>query len=171
MICESAYTQYAKNFEVRNLTFMNTPEDAVGMEGQETESTLTITAAVEHCWVHHNTFLAPSISSPAESDKSEGDGSCDFKRGRYFTCSYNYFEECHKTNLVGSGGTSVQYCLTYHHNLWYGCKARQPLARQANIHFYNNFIIGTTDTVASLRANAYMFAEKNYFLGCSRPIE
>ena len=171
LICESAHPELAKNFEVRNLTFMNTPEDAVGMEGQETESTQTITAAVEHCWVHHNTFLAPSISSPAESDKSEGDGSCDFKRGRYFTCSYNYFENCHKTNLVGSGKTSVQYCLTYHHNLWYQCAARQPLARKANIHFYNNFIIGTSDTVSSLRADCYMFAEKNYYLGCSRPVE
>ena len=171
LICESAHPELAKNFEVRNLTFMNTPEDAVGMEGQETESTQTITAAVEHCWIHHNTFLAPSISSAAESDKSEGDGSCDFKRGRYFTCSYNYFESCHKTNLVGSGKTSVQYCLTYHHNLWYECAARQPLARKANIHFYNNFIIGTSDTVSSLRADAYMYAEKNYYLGCSRPVE
>ncbi len=171
LICETAYKELAKNFEVRNLAFINTPEDAIGMEGQETESTLTITAAVERCWVHHNTFIAPKISNPAESDKSEGDGSCDFKRGRYFTCSYNYFEDCHKTNLVGSSKTSVQYCLSYHHNIWNNCAARQPLARQANIHFYNNLVIGTTDTVASLRANSYMFSEGNYYMGCSRVVE
>ena len=171
LICETAAPELAKNFEVRNLAFINTPEDAIGMEGQETESTLTITAPVERCWVHHNTFISPSISDPAESDKSEGDGSCDFKRGRYFTCSYNYFEECHKTNLVGSSKTSVQYCLSYHHNLWYNCAARQPLARQANIHFYNNLIYGTTDTVSSLRANSYMFSEANYYMGCSRVVE
>lgn len=171
LICETAYKDLAKNFEVRNLAFINTPEDAIGMEGQETESTLTITAAVERCWVHHNTFISPKISSPAESDKSEGDGSCDFKRGRYFTCSYNYFEDCHKTNLVGSSKTSVQYSLSYHHNIWYNCAARQPLARQANIHFYNNLIMGTTDTVSSLRANSYMFSEGNYYMGCSRVVE
>ena len=171
LICETAYKDLAKNFEVRNLAFINTPEDAIGMEGQETESTLTITASVERCWIHHNTFIAPKISNPAESDKSEGDGSCDFKRGRYFTCSYNYFEECHKTNLVGSSKTSVQYCLSYHHNIWNNCAARQPLARQANIHFYNNLIIGTTDTVSSLRANSYMFSEGNYYMGCSRVVE
>ena len=171
LICETAYKELAKNFEVRNLRFINTPEDAIGMEGQETESTLTITASVERCWVHHNTFVSPNISSPAESDKSEGDGSCDFKRGRYFTCSYNYFENCHKTNLVGSSKTSVQYNMSYHHNIWYNCAARQPLARRGNIHFYNNLIIGTTDTVSSLRADAYMFAEGNYYLGCSRPVE
>ncbi|MCR5646877.1 MAG: hypothetical protein K6F81_01185 [Acholeplasmatales bacterium] len=171
LICETAYKDYAKNFEVRNLAFINTPEDAIGMEGQETESTLTITASVERCWVHHNTFISPKISDPAESDKGEGDGSCDFKRGRYFTCSYNYFQECHKTNLVGSSKTSVQFNLSYHHNIWYNCAARQPLARQANIHFYNNLIVGTSDTVSSLRANCYMYSESNYYMGCSRPVE
>ena len=171
LICETAYKEYAKNFEVRNLTFINTPEDAIGMEGQEQESTLTITASVERCWVHHNTFISPKISNPAEGDKSEGDGSCDFKRGRYFTCSYNYFQECHKTNLIGSSKTSVQFNMSYHHNIWYNCAARQPLARRGNIHFYNNLIIGTTDTVSSLRANSYMFAEANYYMGCSRPVE
>jgi len=171
LICESAHADLAKNFEVRNLTFINTPEDAIGMEGQENESSLTITASVERCWIHHNTFIGSTILNPAESDKNNGDGSCDFKRGRYFTCSYNYFEGCHKTNLVGSSKTSVQFCLTYHHNIWYNCSARQPLARRANIHFYNNFIYGTTDTVASLRANSYMYSEYNYYLGCSRPVE
>ena len=171
LICESAHADLAKNFEVRNLTFINTPEDAIGMEGQENESSLTITASVERCWIHHNCFIGPTILNPAESDKGEGDGSCDFKRGRYFTCSYNYFEGCHKTNLVGSSKTSVQFCLTYHHNIWYNCSARQPLARRANIHFYNNFIYGTTDTVSSLRANSYMYSEYNYYLGCSRPVE
>ena len=65
---------------------------------------------------------SPSITGPAESDKAEGDGSCDFKRGEYLTVSYNYFEGCHKTNLVGSSDTSLQYNLTYHHNIWKGCK-------------------------------------------------
>ena len=171
LICETAHKDLAKNFEVRNLAFINTPEDAIGMEGQEEESSLTITASVERCWVHHNTFIAPKISSAAESDKSEGDGSCDFKRGRYFTCSYNYFEECHKTNLIGSSKSSVQFNLSYHHNIWYNCAARQPLARHANIHFYNNLIVGTTDTVSSLRAKCYMYSENNYYLGCSRPVE
>ena len=80
LICEAGSPELAKNFEVRNLTFMNTPEDAIGMEGQQETSTKTITASVERCWVHHNTFLAPSIANAAESDKSEGDGSCDFKQ-------------------------------------------------------------------------------------------
>ncbi len=170
-ICESSEPNLGKNFEVRNLAFINTPEDAIGMEGQQSGN--LITAGVERCWVHHNSFYCPNISDPAESDKKEGDGSCDFKRGQYFTLSYNYFESCHKTNLVGSSDSSLQYNLSYHHNLWYNCGSRIPLLRQANIHFYNNFIYGDiTDKtaelsyVSSVRANSYLFAEANYYEGC-----
>ena len=170
-ICETAATSLGKNFEVRNLAFVNTPEDAIGMEGQQEGG--AITAGVERCWVHHNSFYCPHISSPAESDKGEGDGSCDFKRGQYFTMSYNYFEGCHKTNLIGSSDSSLQFNISFHHNLWYNCGSRIPLLRQANIHFYNNYIYGDiTDKsaglsyVSSVRANAYLFAEANYYEGC-----
>ena len=158
-----------KNFEVRNLTFMNQPEDAIGMEGVQDGS--VITAPVERCWIHNNEFYSPSITGPAESDKAEGDGSCDFKRGEYLTVSYNYFEGCHKTNLVGSSDTSLQYNLTYHHNVWKGCKARQPLGRQANMHFYNNQFIGTTDYAMNTRANAYIYSEYNLFFMTKNPMD
>lgn len=173
LICEAGSPELAKNFEVRNLTFMNTPEDAIGMEGQQETSTKTITASVERCWVHHNTFLAPSIANAAESDKSEGDGSCDFKRGQYFTCSYNYFEGCHKTNLIGSSDSSLQYNLTYHHNIWYNCGSRVPLLRQANVHFYNNYILGGDNAsyVSDIRADGYLFAEGNYYQGAKNIID
>ncbi|MGN1103893.1 MAG: Ig-like domain-containing protein, partial [Candidatus Coproplasma sp.] len=169
------------SFEVRNLIFINTPEDAIGMEGTQgtlkadgtVENAASVTAdilgSVERCWVHNNEFYGPSISNPAESDKSEGDGSCDFKRGQYFTCSYNYFEGCHKTNLVGSADSSLQFNLTYHHNYWKYCKARGPLARNANIHMYNNVFEGQTDYAMNTRANAYIFSEYNLFYMCKSP--
>ena len=125
-MAESAKPDLGKSFEVRNLTFINTPEDAIGMEGVQASSNVNseLSASVERCWIHNNEFYCPDVSNPAESDKGEGDGSVDFKRGQYFTCSYNYFEGCHKTNLVGSADSSLQYNLTYHHNYWKLCKAR-----------------------------------------------
>ena len=171
-----------KSFEVRNLTFQNYPEDAVGMEGQQgnlnnsgsvsdsSSPSAELYSPVERCWVHHNTFLPGYAKDPAESDKAEGDGSCDFKRGQYFTLAYNYFENCHKTNLLGANGKTIQFNITMHHNWWNGCAARQPLARRANIHFYNNYISGTSDTVSSMRALSYMFSEANYYYTCSRPV-
>lgn len=172
-MAESANPELGKSFEVRNLTFINTPEDAIGMEGVQVSSSTSsdLSASVERCWIHNNEFYCPSISNPAESDKSEGDGSVDFKRGQYFTCSYNYFEGCHKTNLVGSADTSLQYNLTYHHNYWKLCKARGPLVRNANVHMYNNVFEGQTDYAMNPRANAYIFSEYNLFYFCKNPMQ
>ena len=170
------------SFEVRNLTFTEYPEDAIGMEGQQgkVNNKPTITASVERCWIHDNTFLPGRCDNPAESDKKEGDGSCDFKRGQYLTVSYNWFEYCHKTNLIGSADDSLQYNLTYHHNVWWQCGSRIPLTRQANVHFYNNYVmVDQTEAtspyswvgkpspsyVHSLRANCYLFSEANYYDG------
>lgn len=166
-----------ESFEVRNLRFEHYPEDAVGMEGQQDGSTLT--NPVQRCWIHHNSFYPGYCANPAESDKAEGDGSCDFKRGRYYTLSYNYFVDCHKTNLVGSSDSSLQYDITFHHNYWENCGSRIPLLRNANLHFYNNYICNdiTMDTgvtgsqlnlsyVSSVRANSFLFAESNYYDGC-----
>ncbi len=170
-MCESSSPDLGKSFEVRNLTFINTPEDAIGMEGVQVSANAAsaLSASVERCWIHNNEFYGPSISNPAESDKSEGDGSCDFKRGQYLTVSYNYFEGCHKTNLVGSADTSLQFNLTYHHNYWKLCKARGPLARRANIHMYNNLFEGQTDFALNTRADAYIFSEYNMFYACKNP--
>lgn len=163
-ICQTAdYAKgYGKSFEVRNLTFRNVPEDCVGMEGQQEGSSLT--APVERCWIHNCAFYGPTISNPAESDKDGGDGACDFKRGQYFTNSYCYYEGYHKTNLVGSSDSSLQYNMTYHHNYWKDCESRGPLARQANIHMYNNIFEGQSSYCMSLRANAYIFSEYNLYL-------
>ncbi len=170
-MCESSSPTLGKSFEVRNLTFINTPEDALGMEGVQVSANAgsKLSASVERCWIHNNEFYGPSILNPAESDKSEGDGSCDFKRGQYLTVSYNYFEGCHKTNLVGSADTSLQYNLTYHHNYWKLCKARGPLTRRANVHMYNNLFEGQTDYAINTRADAYVFSEYNLFYACKNP--
>lgn len=172
MTGSDAVNGQGKSFEVRNLTFDKYPEDAIGMEGVQEGG--KITGSVERCWIHNNTFLPGYCANPAESDKKEGDGSCDFKRGEYFTCSYNYFTDCHKTNLIGSSDSSLQYNLTYHHNWWHNCGSRIPLARQANVHFYNNYISTDTTTKAgisyvhSIRANANLFSEGNYYFGCKQ---
>ena len=170
-ICQTA--DYAKgigkSFEVRNISFKNVPEDCVGMEGQQEDSTLT--APVERCWIHHCSFYAPVVANPAEADKDGGDGACDFKRGQYFTNSYSYYVGYHKTNLVGSSDSSLQYHMTYHHNYWQNCESRGPLARQANIHMYNNIFEGQTSYCMNPRANAYIFSEYNFFYKSKNPVQ
>lgn len=160
-MCSSAYSQYGYGFEARNLNFQNYPEDALGMEGIQTGS--QITAPVRRCWIHHNSFEAGYCANPAESDKKEGDGSCDFKRGEYYTMEYCTYRNCHKTNLVGSSDSSMQFHLTMANNHYIDCQARGPLARQADVHMYNNYYEGQTDYAVNPRANAFIFAEYNVF--------
>ncbi len=168
-MAESAAPEYGKSFEVRNISFKNVPEDCVGMEGVQESSTLT--APVERCWIHNCEFYKPTIANPAESDKAGGDGACDFKRGLYFTNSYCYYEGYHKTNLVGASDSNLQFHLTYHHNYWNKCESRGPLARQANIHMYNNIFSGQTSYCMNPRANAYIFSEYNLFESCKNPMQ
>ena len=159
---------WGRSFEVRNLSFYNVPEDCVGMEGEADGSNLT--APVERCWIHHCAFYAPKIANPAESDKDGGDGACDFKRGQYFTNAYCFYSGYHKTNLVGAGDKDPQYHLTYHHNYWKNCESRGPLARQANIHMYNNIFENQSSYCMNPRANAYIFSEFNLFLNSKDPV-
>lgn len=160
-------------FHVRNLTFINYPEDAIGLEGVQSGSTLTI--PVQRGWMHHLTFYPGYSANPAESDKAHGDGSLDIKRGLYFTVSYSRFMGAHKTNLVGASDDNHQYHLTFHHNYWQNNASRIPLARKANIHMYNNVFETTDDNqneasyAQNTRANAYIFSEANYFYATKSP--
>lgn len=167
-MASSAHTNYGKSFEVRNLTFENYPEDALGMEGVQSGNTLT--AAVERCWIHNCSFLPGYCANPAESDKGEGDGSCDFKRGGYYTMSYCYYYNCHKTNLIGASDTNIEYNISFHHNWWLDCASRAPLLRYSNMHIYNNYYQNSTSKTMDTRYNSYVLSEANYFDSCKNPI-
>ncbi len=171
----------SNSIEFRNLTFKNTPEDAIGFEGTATESTNpqskewldNSNVPIRFCWVHNCTFEPGYCKNPAESDKAEGDGSLDFKRGYGFTQSYNHYIQNHKTNLIGSSSKSIQYDVTYHHNFYDQVWSRQPLSRQANVHIYNSYFKNGSGTsyIYSPRANTYIFSEGNYFDGCKNPVD
>lgn len=178
IISQTGYT--SQSFEFRNLNFTNTPEDAIGLEGTCAISSSPQTkewfesnsyAPIKFSWVHNNTFHQGFCKNPAESDKAEGDGSCDWKRGYGYTMAYNHYINNHKTNLVGSSSQSIQYDASFHHNWYEGVMSRQPLARQANIHIYNTYFDGATSYAISPRAHAYIFSEGNYFGACKNPVD
>ena len=157
-----------ESYEVRNLTFTKAPEDELGFQGAMSGDSLT--APIERVWVHHNSFYPGYCANPAESDKAEGDGSCDFKRGQYLTLAYNYYEGCHKTNLFGASDSNLQFHITMHHNYYKDCASRMPLVRQSNVHIYNNYFVGSTSKTVDARANAFVFSEANYYEACKNPI-
>ena len=156
-------TEAGKNFEVRNLTFENYPEDGLAFQGDD-----GLTSPIQRVWVHNNTFYPGHADKDysSDGDKKEGDGSCDFKRGQYYTMSYNHFVKCHKTNLLGSGGSDAQYYITLHHNWYEQVGSRQPLMASGNIHIYNTYFQGATDTTVDCRYNNVTLLENNYYDNC-----
>lgn len=166
------------SFEVRNLTFKNYSEDAVGLEGMQTGSGANRrwTSPVERGWIHQNTFLPGFHPNPAEPDKSVGDGSLDIKRGQFFTIAYNQFLGTSKTTLIGGTSSDLTFHVTFHHNLYQNVRSRMPLTRAANIHMYNNVFEFTNDnltfdssTVLDAREDAFIFSEANFFIGIRNP--
>ncbi len=154
------FKKESMNCEVRNLTFTKYPEDACSIEGSDATRTKT-----KYFWIHNNVFNVGEnkYDLTTEKDKGEGDGSLDIKRCENVTVAYNQFNGVHKTSLVGSGDSVIQYNITYNHNYFNNSKSRMPLVRQANVHTYNNYFNGTTSACIDARANAVVLSEGNYF--------
>ena len=160
------------SIEVRNITFEDYTEDACSVEAGDTSATSAADFEYGRIWIHHNTFEEGRNywDVCAEQDKHEGDGATDFKGIKDVTVSYNEYHNNHKTGLVGGRNSHTTANLTYHHNFYNQCNSRMPLARQANIHIYNNYYYGSTGTNMSLRASAYAFIENCYFDNAKNPI-
>lgn len=163
--------KYARSVEVRNLAFDDYNEDACSFEGNTNSETVDGFDSYR-IWLHHCTFEEGKNYWDVcnEQDKGDGDGSTDFKKCSYITIAYNHYIETHKTGLIGGGSSHMTANVTFHHNYYQSCKARLPLSRQANMHMYNNYYEGTTDTCLSIRSNGYAFVEYCYFKNAKNPI-
>ncbi len=162
----------SNSIEVRNLTFDDYTEDACSFEGGSKTTTNPDEFDSKNIWVHHNT-INEGINYwdvCSEQDKHKGDGGTDFKYNAYVTLSYNHYVGCHKTGLIGGGDSQQTASVTFHHNWYENCGSRLPLARQANMHMYNNYYDGSTVTNMSLRAGAYAFIENCFFDNAKNPV-
>ncbi len=158
----------SKNIEVRNLYFYQYPDDAIGISGSDSNRS-------EHIWIHNNTFGVGKNeyagNGTVDADKAEGDGSTDIKWTNYVTISYNHYQGCHKTSLVGGGTSHLQDWITYHHNYFDGTESRNPRARNAHIHVYNNYFRGNSGYGIGASYNSKIFSEANYFDGSNLPLD
>ncbi len=145
--------------EIRNLTFTDNPEDAIGISSNE----LSVDAHGRF-WVHHNRFNAGKNfwDLTGEQDKYAGDGAVDINQVNSVTVSYNEFIGCNKTGLVSSSDEQKCKNITFHHNYYKDISSRLPLARGANIHIYNNYYDNCSSCL-NIRVNAFVLSENNYF--------
>ena len=162
-----------KSIEVKNLTFSDYTEDACSFEGSGSDANLNAISKFTSTryWIHNNTFNSGvnywDVCS--EQDKHDGDGSTDVKRVAFVTFSYNQYNKCHKTGLVGGGDSQMSASITFHHNYYNECQSRLPFARQANMHMYNNYYYKSSGNNMQIYAGAYAFIENCYFDSVKKP--
>ena len=154
------------SIEVKNLTFTDYTEDACSFQGGSNSDV----NSYGRYWVHNCTFNRGKNNWDLsyEQDKHYGDGATDFKFCNSITSSYNVFNNCKKTGLVGGSNNNYTRNVTFHHNYYNSVGSRLPLGRQANMHIYNNYYYNCS-TCQDIRANAFVLSESNYFEGCQNP--
>ena len=150
------------SIEVRNITFSDYTEDAIGFQGGSNSN-----MDFGNYWVHNCVFNVGvnNWDVTFEKDNGDGDGATDLKYCHNVTFSYLVYNNTHKTNLIGGSDSAYQYNITLHHNYYNKASSRLPLARQANMHFYNNYY-NSCSTAQDIRANAFVLSENNYFYNC-----
>jgi len=132
------------NVVVRNLTFVNSPDDSVNIQCYS-----------HHVWVDHCTFNAAT------------DGSLDVKRGSdLVTVSWNRFVSTDKTMLLGHSEDNGEQDrgflrVTYHHNWFDDTATRTPRVRFGFAHVFNNYL-NSSDYFLGLGIEAKIYAEGNF---------
>ena len=146
---------------------MGNPDDGIAMTGN-----VDIRSA--HIWVHNNTiekgYNQFAGNGHVDADKADGDGSVDMKWAEYVTVSYNEFKDCHKTSLVGGKADQIQDFITYHHNWFNNTHSRNPRARNAHIHSFNNYFTTNSEYGICASYNSKIFSECNYFEKANNPL-
>ncbi|WP_437516098.1 pectate lyase family protein [Sorangium sp. So ce1099] len=140
------YLYREKNVIIRNITFQDANEDAIG-----------ITTETTNVWIDHCTFM------------NGADGLIDIVReSSYVTLSWNVFRNHHKTILIGHSDAASSDAgflkVTLHHNWFDATQTRHPSVRFGQVHVFNNYYLNNLSYGVASRMEADVVVEGNYFL-------
>ncbi|WP_433936638.1 polysaccharide lyase family 1 protein [Sorangium cellulosum] len=140
------YLYREKNVIIRNITFQDANEDAIG-----------ITTETTNVWIDHCTFM------------NGADGLIDIVReSSYVTLSWNVFRNHHKTILIGHSDAASADAgflkVTLHHNWFDRTQTRHPSVRFGQVHVFNNHYLDNLSYGVASRMEADVVVEGNYFL-------
>ena len=149
-----------KNIIIRNITFVNAPDDLLKVNQNTT-----------NLWVDHCTFTDGDTPDP---EGENHDGLFDITRqSNYITLSYCLFLNHSKSILIGhSDGYSddVGYLkTTLHHNWFNGTRQRHPRVRFGQVHCFNNYYLENELYGAASTCEADVVVEGNYFQNVPYP--
>ncbi|MBI5474894.1 MAG: hypothetical protein HY961_21340, partial [Ignavibacteriae bacterium] len=147
----------AKNIVVRNIKFINSPDDGINIQADDASNTGS------HIWIDHCSFT------------NHYDGALDVTHGaEYVTLSWNHFYGHDKTCLMGhsdSQSSDTQLKVTYHHNYFDSTGQRHPRVRYGKAHVYNNYYRKNGIYGVSSNLEADVLVEANYFFNVPIPVE
>ncbi|MDI6804735.1 MAG: T9SS type A sorting domain-containing protein [Bacteroidota bacterium] len=147
----------SKNVIVRNIKFMNSPDDGINIQGDDVEGT------GNHIWIDHCTFT------------NCYDGALDVTHtASYVTLSWNYFYKHDKACLQGhsdSQTSDVAMKITWHHNYFDSTGQRHPRVRFGKSHVFNNYYRKCSLYGVSSNLEADVVVEGSYFLDVPIPFE
>ena len=139
---------------------------------------VVIQGSSKNIWVDHCTFedtlhLINVKTGGSTSEKWQTyDGLLDMKNDiSGITISWNKFQNHDKTMLIGSSdsdGNNSSRTITLHHNYFFNCGQRLPMARNSQIHIFNNVYEASNAYYSNsycvgVRKNALIIAENNNF--------
>ena len=149
----------SSNIIVRNILFINAPDDGISIQADDTEST------GNHIWIDHCSFT------------NNFDAAIDVTHtAAYVTLSWNHIYNNNRASLMGHSDNQVSDTamkVTYHHNFFDVTIQRHPRVRFGKAHVFNNYYLSAPNTIygVSSNLNAQVMVEGNYFVNNPIPTE
>ena len=149
----------SSNIIVRNIFFVNAPDDGISIQADDTEST------GHHIWIDHCSFT------------NNYDAAMDVTHtASYVTMSWNHIYNNNRASLMGHSDSQTSDSamkVTYHHNFFDNTIQRHPRVRFGKAHVFNNYYLSAPNTIygVSSNLNAQVMVEGNYFVDNPIPTE
>ena len=147
------YPTWTRNIIVRNLR-IDAPWD-VNPEDSGNAYADAITLSRAQNIYFSNVSMGDGDTPDSLAGDTRHDGLLDIVRGSdYVTVTNSYFNKHHKTTLIGNGDSGRAWSdegrlhVTLSNNFWDRMESRLPLNRYGQVHMFNNYIYGRTDSAA-----------------------
>ncbi|GAA5170967.1 pectate lyase [Viridibacterium curvum] len=148
------YPTWTRNIIIRNLV-IDAPWDVNPEDSANAYADAMTLSRAQNIWIDHVSMGDGDTPDSLASD-TRHDGLLDIVRGSdYVTVNGSYFFKHHKTTLIGNGDSGRAWSddgrlhVTLSNNFYDRLESRLPLNRYGQVHMFNNYIYGLTDSGVS----------------------